>query len=164
MAQLTTIVTFVTFVFVIGVLGAALYLEPYKFGIMYERSIDHLSYVIFPWSQSGQKSASTPLWLMVHLASALSHLLLSGYMLLRYNKKLATVWDFSHTVFSVMIAMNINHFGEAPLVKAMVINGIPLLIAMVTFDKYNESWWKSCVYFLVISSPVVLETGMYLMR
>lgn len=161
MAQLITIVTAV---FVLGVLASALYLEPYKFGVMYERFLDHLSYIIFPWSQTGQKSGSTPLWLMIHLASALSHLLLSGYMFLNYNKNLATVWDWSNTFFAAMIIMNLNHFGEASLPVAMAANGIPLLIALLTFDKEQTVWWKGLVYFLAISSPVVLETVLYLRR
>jgi len=149
--------------FILAVVGAALYLEPYKFGIMYERYFDHLPYWIFPWNND-QKSSSTPLWLIVHLASALTHLLLTAYMTLRYKRQLATLWSYSHTVFCILIMLNLEHFGQTPLFTAMAINGIPLMISILTFDKDNESWWKSYVYFFTISSPVILETIMYIRR
>ena len=161
MAQLIT--TF-AFILVLSIICAALYLEPYKFWVMYMRSLDHLSYIIFPWSDPGQKSASDPVWLIIHLVSALSHLFLSGIMFLNYNKNLATLWNWSNTFFAAIIITNLTHFGEASIDVAMLANGIPLLIALFSFDKEQKVWWKGLVYFLAISSPVVLEIVLYLRK
>jgi hypothetical protein len=154
----------VVWVLAVGVALAALYFEPYKFKIMQNHICDQKPYEIFPWSKDPQDSGSSPVWLIIHLATALFHLLLSAYMFLRYNYELRNLYEFSHVVFSVFIMTNLYHFGEYNPYVAMVINGVPLFVALVTFDKKQESWWMSLWYFLAIASPVVFETVMYLRR
>lgn len=164
MDQLKTLITY-TVVFV--VVFAGLYFEPYKFQIFHERMIDHKPYEFFYWARNKITSLSDPTWLTIHLASALSHILFSAYMFLWYNKKLFELYRFSHLFFCFVIIMNLNHAGDLDPYKAMLFNGAPLLVAILTFDyepvdKEQKSWLKNLAYFVSVSSAIIFETVKYM--
>lgn len=150
------------FVYIVVLLSTAL--NFCKFNVIINLFWANGKYQIFPWSSWIQESSSNPLWLFFHLISALSHVFLSGCMVMdrhepNHNKDyLAWIHKISHYLFCGLILFNINHFGEVSHTMAMIINGIPLLIALIS----HQSKWKyrDIIYFVTIASPVFLETAL----
>ena len=135
--------------------------------IMYQNYLDHTHYKIFPWSEPSQQqmSKSNPLWLLIHILDAYLHVVLTGLVYFtRRTSNNQTLFKISHYVFIGIIAINLQHAGNQPILKAILFNGIPWLTAILTFDPTNRVWWKSLIYFIAVSSAILFETGMYLTR
>lgn len=157
------------FLFVMVVLSGAYFsfIKYNKPTIMFQNHLDHTSYKIFPWSGPAQQqtSKSNPLWLLVHILDAYFHVILTGLVYFtQRSENNQTLFVISHFVFVGIIAMNLRHAGNQSEFNAIVFNGLPLLTAMLTFDPNNKVWWKSLIYFVAVSSAIMFETGMYLMR
>ncbi|QKF94752.1 hypothetical protein QKU48_gp1294 [Fadolivirus algeromassiliense] len=145
-----------------SVVELGLLLNLYKFNIMLDCLEYFRPYKIFPWSNPGQVSSSSPLWLIAHLATALVHIFLS-FVIIADRKHASTQengylrqWhNVSHWIFSLLILMNINHFGEADLMTAIIANGTPLAIAWIA---YFSNWkYRDMIYFGAVTSPVLFE-------
>ena len=156
-------------VFVMVVLSGAYFsfVKCNKPEIMYQNYLDHTHYKIFPWSEPSQQqmSKSNPLWLLIHILDAYLHVVLTGLVYFtRRTSNNQTLFKISHYVFIGIIAINLQHAGNQPILKAILFNGIPWLTAILTFDPTNRVWWKSLIYFIAVSSAILFETGMYLTR
>ena len=143
---------------VVSFLALTWKLEYYKFELMSGCAEEERRYPVFPHSEQPQLSASSPIWLIVHLASALFHLSLAYLRLMGKNPILEMLFPVSHYIFCTLIAINVHHFGEFSLPIALTANGTPLLFAHIAYlssTKRSGGWYS--IYLLSISSPVLFE-------
>ena len=144
-------------IFLIGI-----FINEYKFGIMIRCLENNTPYYIFPWSSESdrQLSSSSPYWLILHLFFSLIHVGVSFLTIISYygnfekiyRKMIKSIYNTSYFIFAMLIVFNLNHFGEAPTIKAVVMNGLPLLIAHLCYV-YNFYFG----HFLAITSPIIFE-------
>ena len=148
-----------------------LYKIPYIYGLLLEGGI----YRIFPWQFNGQISSSPLIWLLIHVVTALNHLGLSIAVIYSRNESITRLHTISHRFFCGWVAVNIHHFGEASLGKALLGNGIPLLTMILTFNEMSllrwlfrehslivtYKWLGPWIYLLALSSAPLLEAILY---
>lgn len=137
-----------------------------KPAIMYNDYLQNKSYTFFPWDKPENQlvSQSSHIWLIVHVFDAMFHVLLTGAVYLKRHPSDVPLFRMSHILFVTLIGVNLLHAGNLPPWKALIFNGIPWIIAILTFDAYNRVWWKSLIYFIAISSAIYFELFRYMMR
>lgn len=116
-------------------------------------------YKIFPWSYPGQISLSPRWWLMIHPVMAMALQILTVLQLGCQSSNGTQRWleqihQILHYLFSGFVLMNIHHFGQAPPLVAILLQGILLMIMQLR----KKGW----IYFLVLSSAPLLEVGLYI--
>ena len=158
-----------TVLFVVVVLAGAYFsfVGYNKPAIMYKNYLDHTPYKIFPYSKpkDQQTSKSNPLWLIAHIFTAYFHVVLTGYVYFTQNRgDDQLLFTTSHYFFVSLIAINIWHAGNEPWTKAVIFNGVPWLMAILTFDSQNRVLWKSLIYLVAVSSAILFEIGMNLIK
>src|SRR5579872_132391 len=106
----------------------------YKYDLFINTLLHSVPYGIFPWSAHPQISSSSPIWLCVHLTSALLHILITGFRSFNYLQgwpdqgPIHTVFIISHYIFAFIVIINVWHFGEYSKVVALIINVSPLAL------------------------------------
>lgn len=135
----------------------------YKLPMMYNHYALNTSYAIFSWSGSQQISSSNPLWLAIHLISALFHFILSGYLLLIEEDRLLLkrLHTISHDIFLSIVVINMWRFGELDSMYAIIINGITMIAMIAT---WHSIWkYKHEIYFAILTLPIVFELISYIL-
>ena len=142
----------------LGIVIVAFILNYYKPFEMFYEYMHNIQYKIFPWQEVGQKSSSNPIWLIFHVITAFVHVVLSFFRFYPdYRKNIKQYHMYSHILFVSLIIMNIEHFGEFDLKGALMFNGIPLLIAIVSFSMNDNVTFWDTIYFLAVTSPILFE-------
>lgn len=150
----------------------------YNIIIQYLESCEY-TYYIFPWQGTdGQKSSSNIFWLLLHVISALGYL--TYYLINKYldsdnelrsgtgiSKKIG-IWLYRSFVF--LIVINIYHFGEFNITKALMFNGIPLSISIIFYNikETHQEYigrnpfikYADTIHFIATASPVFFEIYM----
>lgn len=144
--------TWKTFAFPI-ILLLAIYFNLYKLPLA-----RHIPYKIFPWSSHPQIAKTSPEDLQLHIILSFSLLFVSYIKYLDCNIKIIdSVWCATQIAFSLIILPNVSHLGNyTPLIATSVNGG--LLLTLFTLYYLNKPDW----YFLVLSTPVLFETALYL--
>lgn len=146
----------------------AFYMNYYKINI-FDYYISHNidGYPIFPWQKTDFiSSQSTAEWLKYHVVISLTHICITLLRTLNilyfklFTNLFEMIFTVSHLIFAYVISQNIEHFGNLPPRYAAIANGIPFLIANITFISHNKL--MLLIYFIAISSPVWFETGLWL--
>lgn len=144
--------------------GAVVFLAYYfnfgKFFIMLKCYVAEKDYGIFPWMFDPIVSKSNPVWLMIHLASALLVVTLACRMII-WNERMR-VFGLAHWIFTILVLFNITHFGQSDILTAIVLNGTPLLVANMAYCFMNKWSYAPLSYFLAVTSPILFEVFLYL--
>jgi len=142
----------------IAIFVVAFYLNVWKIPIFENLIATNGTYTIFPWMDDpGQTSGSSPTWLLLHLYFALYHLILTILRVLRIPDQ--GLHKISHWIFSAHVLLNIHHFGEAPIIFAIIANGIPLF-SMNALYIYAQN--RRILYLLAFTTPVFFEAALFL--
>lgn len=154
------------------VVGLTLRFNYYKLPWIYHLSQLGLSYQIFPWSYPGQISLSPHWWLIIHSIMGMTLQIITVLRMgLDFPQKarrvlpnsaelnfplIKTVHRILHYLFSGLVLINIHHFGQAPPIIAILLQGT--LLAIMQWRK------KGWIYFLALSSAPLLEVGLYILE
>lgn len=131
------------------------YYKPFE---MFNDYMHNIQYKIFPWQEVGQKSSSSLIWLIFHVVTAVLHVVLSFLRFYPdYITNIKKYHMYSHVLFVLLIITNIEHFGEFDLKGALMFNGVPLLIAVVSFSMNDNVTIWDTIYFLAVTSPILFE-------
>lgn len=147
--------------FVLSTIMIGLYLNLYKFNIMIDCYSSSKSYDIYPWSANPETSTSNPLWLIIHLATSIFHMWLTGFILVYPDIKptLKTILSVSHCAFLFPIICNMWRLGDVTQTTAIIVNGIVIILTSLT---YHSNWkYKDFIYFMLITLPVFIEAIRY---
>lgn len=126
----------------------------YKFDIMFNLMKSGDSYPIFPWSTNPIKSKSNLIWLVIHLFTALLHVIISGVWL--FTNKINCIHKMTHTLFMYAILPNIFHFGDENIFSSIILNGTVLFFAYAIYELKFSKYWKH-IYFFIITLPIMFE-------
>jgi hypothetical protein len=127
-------------------------------------------YGIFPWSFNQTRSNSNPIWLFVHVLSALAMIILALDILVEKRRinngtsydRISRWFSYSHYAFTALILSNIINFGQSTVGVAILANGAPLLIANIAYFQIGKWEHAKWLYFFAITSPIVFEVFMFL--
>ena len=154
----------------------------YKFEVIYDHMNSLTPYPMFPWSEHPVESKSDLSWLAAHLFISLLNVFLTGFLYLTSDvselrdpqkgisslpeEGCCTRWLYGlhvviHWAFSWMILTNLHKFGSLSPLMASVVNGIPLAMAIFTFSMPRDNKYRLLSYFLVITFPILVESGFY---
>lgn len=133
-----------------------------KFLPMLKSYVNNKPYGIFPWMCRPILSNSNQIWLIIHLVIALTLVLMVMLYLIQRNKKILPFFKYVHWPFTFMILGNICNFGQSSVYNAMIMNGIPLLIANLAYWKLGKWMVADYIYFFALTSPVIFEVGIWL--
>lgn len=109
-----------------------------------------LGWNIYNWMPDGQTSTSSLGWLFIHNFLGILHYFItivhiivrcpSIYILVgRFHVK--RIFDLSHWIFCLWIIPNILRFGQFPWYIALLGNGTPFLIVLLSHDGYRFLRW-----------------------
>lgn len=135
--------------------GVTLYMNLYKISFINSLSEDS-KYPIFPWQPNPQYSKSSFEWLQLHMIVGMIHVLVSGIITLNRTIDLVIIQFFTHFLFTLIVLPNIMNFGEASLTVSIFFNLTPLILINVLYFNHMQY-----LYFFVLTSPVLLETYLY---
>jgi hypothetical protein len=127
---------------VMGFTGLTVFTNAYKFPIMFIAWMTHLKYYMFPWQETKDMvpAKTTPGDLMFHLVIALLTALLYTVFIaaphdMWSNRNWVRLRKLSFVLFglfAVMVVPNIKHLGNAPDEVAVGLQGLLLVIMLVT--------------------------------
>lgn len=149
-----------------------LYMNLYKFPLLFDLIRYGGSYPLFPWMSHPIMSASPNIWLVAHLYTALLTVILTTYMVyLTYDccpPTLRRAQRILYALFTSLILVNIYHFGNFSALVATAVNGTPLAISLfgavmaLANPRCNNVYF--IVHYIAMIFPILLELGFYLNR
>ncbi len=145
---------------VTAIFYASLALNVPKLFVLYQSmTIANNPFRIFYWQPKTESviSASSPLWLMVHLLSAQMLFTLSAFKILGQQQNVA-LFSVLHYWNCYLIFINCVHFSNFPTWKAMLVN----LIAIILLQLAHHFYWD-VTYFVIFSTPIFIELSKKLM-
>lgn len=127
-------------------------------------------YRLFPWMKHPPVSKSSPIVLLIHVTTAISHLITTSVVFYqRYRRPRRSCelqksgFFVSHLFFVMPIAMNLHHFAALSSVPAALLNGSLLFAALFLFNLDEKKLIRDFAYFVVISIPVWFEFACWLL-
>ena len=139
-----------TFIVVCGI-----WLNFYKFQVMYENFVDKTSYKLYPWQEDPILSKSKPIWLILHLTSSLFQIIVTTMVIFTDKEELKVIHRKGHYVFALILIYNLNVFANLNTIPSIVSNGIPLILSFVAL--YSKKHQSNFIYLLCLSPPIFLE-------
>jgi hypothetical protein len=118
--------------------------------LIQERGPLALGWTVYNWMTDGQASSSPLGWLFIHNFLGILHYFItvfyiivrsSSLYILLGRSPLDRVFDLSHWTFCLWILPNILRFGRFPWYIALLGNGTPLLIVLLSHDGYRFLRW-----------------------
>src|SRR5579872_2824742 len=159
-------------IFAIVTMMSTFAFNAYKFKVMQECYVNHTVYKFPVWSPNAQPSKSSPEWLVGHLVVSMVNVFLVGILILLWRNrphKLYDVLDWLqrvvHILFCTIITLNVTHLGTASVTTALLTNSGFLFGAIFSWASMKiTNFNRLPIYLLIISFPVYLEIGLWLMH
>lgn len=159
-------------IFAVVTMCQTLGFNAYKFKVMHDCYVNHTVYKFPVWSPNAQPAKSSPEWLMGHLGLSMLNVFLVGMLIMLWDDRPHKLYDVLdllqrvvHILFCVIILPSVTHLGAAPMTTALLINGGFLIGAVFSWASIKVTNFNRLpVYLLIISFPVYLEIGLWLMH
>ena len=109
-------------------------------------------YKIFPWQKNGFETLSNPMWIGIHIFTAVLLYFTLAIFIIDKNQKIKYGIYFAHTIFSSVILFNISRLGRLSILVSSIVN-IGMIMLLTSLLWLNQIY----IYILVLSIPIYIE-------
>lgn len=133
-------------------------LEHYFRHVLAIPTICIITYIIYPIEPSLMIFTSECYWI--------NRISIVYFLISMIDEKI--IHMISHVLFTMIIIPNMLHFGNKSPVVAVIANGLPLLLANISYfykkPSVKDSQYMRLLYYMLFTSPVWLESTLYFLR
>ena len=128
-------------------------------------------YIIYPWSQNGVSSRSSPEWILMHMIVGCVNLFISFDRISTFNHVSDPTFERIalniNRIFMGMVLGNFWNFGNLGFIPASILNLIPLAIVYFAYNENPDEKWaleKRWLHFMALWIAPGLEIGKFIVE